>query len=134
MDDDKKKIIMISIIITCLGLAIAITYWTNYDSSFSYTVPLLCSSPQCGEKTELNAKQLRDEMMKANKDSSTNSGPLAFVCSHCGKKTCYIAEKCVKCGFLFIPKYDAKTREYINKCPKCGYDFTEEKKEGVIIP
>ncbi len=46
-----------------------------------------------------------------------------MVCPHCGKKACFNAIKCQKCGNIFIPyKKDANGQwKYDDTCPKCGY-------------
>lgn len=137
MDEDKKKILMIVVIIICIGLAGGITYWTNRDGAKSgkyvdnTITTLICTNPQCGQMIEFTAEELRNEIVKigASGTNQPGRGPLAFTCPHCGKKSCYIAEECPKCGEFFVPKYDGK--DFPDRCPKCGYSSTEESRKKV---
>ncbi|MFA5553463.1 MAG: hypothetical protein WDA68_02755 [Phycisphaerae bacterium] len=123
MNDDKKQVVMIIICVVCLGLAAGITYWTNRDKSSSATITLLCANPQCEKTTEYSTEKFQNLIIRLSSQESLTSGqgPTVFPCSHCGKKSCYIAKKCDKCGAYFIPKYDANSQTYIDICTKCGY-------------
>jgi predicted nucleic acid-binding Zn-ribbon protein len=52
-------------------------------------------------------------------------GPMAVNCPKCNKKRAYMAEKCEKCGVVFVPNYQSGD-ESPDTCPGCGYSKYEE--------
>lgn len=120
MDEDRRKVVMIVIIVLCLGLAVGITFWNRRgrpgQTTASENVTLMCTD--CGNVFEMNGAEFRAIMREADPGTTT-----MFVCPKCGKRAAVRAEKCPKCGKVFIPDTRA---EYPDKCPECGYSRLEE--------
>jgi len=133
MDEDRKKVFMIVVVVVCIALAAGIIYWTNFrgkikSSPTSDPIFLKCTNKTCGKVTEMSAKEFREKMQEMGPGAEMmmpGMGPMAFKCPHCGKKTAMMAQKCPKCGEVFIPNY-RNPKDYPDKCPKCGYSAIEE--------
>ncbi len=135
MDEDKKKVVMIVIIVLCIGLAAGITYWANRGGSSRKKIsgiPMACANSKCGYTTELTIKEFKKLMDGKRRDTSTSNitsiAPSAFECPECGKMSLFTANKCEKCGEIFLT--DFNSRDYTDRCPKCGYSKIEEELEA----
>ncbi|MFH1613823.1 MAG: hypothetical protein ABIG61_01890 [Planctomycetota bacterium] len=136
MTDEKKKAVQIALIIACFLLAAGITAWNLglFSGRTSYqTGPriVVCTNPQCGAQYEVSTDELRKMLMEANPagmmpPGGPMAGPPAMFCKKCGEQTAYIAEKCEKCGTVFLPDYQASDYIEMNRCPSCGYNRYEE--------
>jgi hypothetical protein len=103
------------------------------DSTGSGTkepIIFLCTNPECGKSYELTKAEL-EKLMLADGGAGMGMIPAMvqpkFECKFCGEQSAYIAEKCEKCGTIFIP--DSPTgmgRGYPDACPECGYSKIEE--------
>lgn len=135
MDEDKKKVVMIVIIVLCIGLAAGITYWTNRGSGPGKkisSIPMACANSKCGYTTELTIKEFNELMSKGRGDGVTPDpmfmGPAALECPECGEMSFFTANKCEKCGEIFLSNPDS--RDYPDRCPKCGYSAMEERTQA----
>lgn len=129
MEEGKKKMIMIGIIVVCIVAAIVITVATHSGSSEGGidTIKkgagmfwIKCRDPKCGNTWQMD---MRDyfEYIEKNRIGMTVPG---IVCPKCGAKDGYRAEKCPKCGFIFETVNN--TNDVPDRCPKCGYSAMEE--------
>lgn len=132
MDDDKKKKIMIGIIVGCLVLAVGITIFTQtggggggFDANAK--IYMLCANPDCKASYEMTIKEFQEEMQAMGPEGMMmpGMGPMVLTCKECGKKSAYQAEKCEKCGEIFVPNY-MNAEDYPDRCPKCQYSKMEE--------
>jgi len=128
--NNRKKPIIIGIVI-CFVLAASITYWTRRGESGGsvgreHVVYMLCTNPDCGKTFEMSVEQYREKVATGRLEKVvTPNGSIVFRCESCGQETLHIAEKCPKCGTIFIPNY-SKTDDWPDRCPKCGYSRSEE--------
>ena len=129
MDEDKKKYVMIGIIVACIALAAGITYFNMGGSGGSGRAPavtMLCDS--CEATYELTS----DEFKQAVRDSGAGQnpmmmrGPMVLPCKECGEIAAYRATKCTECGEAFVTG-DAGDDKYPDKCPSCGYSAIEQR-------
>jgi DNA-directed RNA polymerase subunit RPC12/RpoP len=130
---DKKKMIMIAVVVACLGLAAAITFNRTSERSgtasidSSQKVWVRCNNPSCGAEYQMPAKEYFEGITKA-RTSPTEIPPL--VCEKCKQESLYQAEKCPKCGKLFF--YSRKKGgDYPDRCPHCSYSPMEEARNKV---
>ena len=132
MTDETKKYVMIGIVVACLLLAGTIMYNSFSDGGGGGTgdrqIALMCA--ECGgfevsvdEYREMMAQQGPEAMMMMPGQMQ------AMECPKCGKKSCYMAQKCKKCENIFVFG-QAKDQNFPDRCPKCNYsemeDFTQQ--------
>jgi ribosomal protein L40E len=126
MEEGKKKIIMVAIIVVCLVAAVIITLATRYNDRGSIAglsnetmVWLKCRDPNCENTWQMGLKDYHQYVQ----DHRDGMAVPAFVCPKCNGKTGYRAEKCEKCGYVFekVPS----TNDVSDRCPKCGYSALE---------
>jgi ssDNA-binding Zn-finger/Zn-ribbon topoisomerase 1 len=150
MADNKKKLVMIVIIVACVALAAAITFKKNVDykkgsgrtgvESIKPTeiIWVICANPDCQAKYQ-TGKRAYFEYLEAHpptmeefaaimKDPDKPSTPAA--CDQCGEKTLFRAEKCDDCGVVF--RRGAVAHDFADRCTECGYSRTEAQREKVL--
>jgi len=130
MEENRKKPVMIGVIVACLVLAVFI--WIKLGSSSNQgisSVPadqrtrLLCKS--CGASWEMPSR----EYFKYIEDHITGAKIPPLPCKECGAKDAYRAVKCAKCGKIFL--YGTMTGTFADQCPDCGYSQIEvDRKEA----
>jgi predicted Zn-ribbon and HTH transcriptional regulator len=128
MEDSTKKSVMIVVIVVCLAAAAAIIYMNRHGGgggsglvSAGNTVWIKCINPDCNAEYEISMKEYQKQFQESNSTSSMGLTPIR--CKKCGKDSAYLAEKCPKCGFVFVR--EMYPPELGDKCPKCGYSPTE---------
>jgi len=130
---------MIAVIVVCLALAGAITYITNAPNSGDLEdmkrgtmIWLKCNNPGCGAEYQIDKKDyftyLKEHPLNSTDFIASLTDPNAMpsaplVCKECGEKTAYRAEKCEKCGLIFIR--GTVLNDFADRCPQCGYSKTE---------
>lgn len=132
MDEDKKKVVMIVLAISCLVIAGGIVYYTNfrgpggkYDKN--RLMPMMCMNPKCGHKMEITMKEFREKYVGNNPQMMMPMmGPMAYECPECGKKTLMMANKCPQCDEIFPTMMNPQSKDYPDRCPKCGHSKYEE--------
>jgi hypothetical protein len=125
MDAEKKKPILIGIIVACLILAGGVYFMTaggGSDPSLKRgsLIWVKCANPNCNAEYQM---EKMDYYMPGGKSSSERP-----TCKQCNEPSLYDAIKCEKCGIVFVPgsvKNDVRDR-----CPECGYS----KGEGTTKP
>lgn len=130
MDEERKKYVMIGIVVVCIALAAGITYFNMGGSgggSGTRAVTMLCDS--CEATYELSS----EEFKQAARDSGAGQnpmmrmrGPMIFPCKECGEIAAYRATKCPECGEAFVTG-DAGDQKYPDKCPSCGHSAIEQR-------
>ena len=137
MNPDTKKIALISVIVVCLGAAVAITVITwNRDvvaPGATGPVQMLCSNPDCGKAFLMDREDFDKSRQEARgggletPDMTMTPGPKpasVLTCRHCGQESAHVARKCKECANVFIE--DAPFGDpYPDKCPSCGYSERE---------
>ena len=134
MDEEKKKIVMIVVAITCIVLAIVITFATREGGGSrrpTGPIPMLCVNPDCGVSFELSRKDYSEqfmanppEMMMPGMPGRGMAGPPVFTCSECGEESAYMANKCPECEAFFIHG-QAGDQQFPDRCPECDYSAIE---------
>ncbi len=132
MEEDKKKKVMLGLIILCLVLAVGITVMTNMGGSGSGSrsnepVQMLCMNEECGMDFELSAEEYRTQMMQGG---MMGPGPMAqtpMECSECGMQSGFRAVKCKECETIFLQDYTSG--DFPDRCPECEYSDIEARRE-----
>ena len=120
MTEQRKKCIAIGLTIICFSVAAVIFYRTVFGTSSGegkgYNV-VICT--KCGgfeipadECAGLIKKALGPQMMPFQK--------LVVECPKCHQKTCYMAQKCTQCQYIFAVG-QTKDIQHPDRCPKCGF-------------
>lgn len=132
MDDSTKKKVMIIVIVICVVATISIAVLTNNrggSSSRVLTNPvqMLCINPECGDEYEISTEDFTKIMEEQGLFSMINpvDPTPVFTCPKCNEKSVYVAEKCKKCGEVFLQDYSAEDK-CPDRCPECGYSKTKE--------
>jgi len=124
MEESKKKLIMIGIIVVCLAAA-AIIYVKNMSrdgrgrTSAGATMWVKCTNPDCGAAYEMS----ESEHIEWVRESAYSTGPVPIRCEKCGEDSAYQAIKCEKCGTVFV--MGTVPDDFADRCPECGYSETE---------
>lgn len=129
--EDKRKPIMIAIIVGSIGLAIAITIMTRSGGEVGIEVIdpgemvwIRCSN--CGAVYQIS-KRDHAKFVLENRDPETAVIP-GMTCKECGEESAYRVEKCDKCGHVF--ELGSVPDDFTDKCPKCGYSREEERRKA----
>jgi len=127
MEDSTKKSVMIVVIVVCLVAAAAVTYMSRSRGGGGTSSPLVsntvwmkCTNPDCNAEYEVSWKEYQ---AKERSTPYTMMGSMAIRCDKCGKNSVYRAEKCEKCGLVFVKKPAPPGFTYV--CPGCGYKKPE---------
>lgn len=130
MDEDKKKYVMIGVIVVCIALAAGITYF-NMDGSGgggskTRAVTMLCDS--CQVTYEISSEEYKQALREsgAAQNPMMMRGPMILTCKECGEIAAYRATKCLECGEAFVTG-DAGDEKYPDRCPSCGYSAMEQR-------
>ena len=128
MEESRKKLIMVSVITMCIGLAAAITYKTRHGRGGTIDdIPegeitwVRCANKDCGAEYQMGKKEYFKEIQEHLDPMVTTSPPL--ICRKCGEPSVYRAEKCEKCGQVFFR--GSVPNDFADRCPECGYSKTE---------
>ncbi|UCF00216.1 MAG: hypothetical protein JSV82_03865 [Planctomycetota bacterium] len=132
--EDKRKPIMIAIIVVCFVLAIAITIMTRTSEEEEILDAIdptemtwvKCRNPNCEALYEISIKE-HAIFARENRDPETGIVP-GMVCKECGDETVYGTEKCDKCGAAF--ERGSVPEDFTDRCPECGYSAEEEKRKA----
>ena len=132
MDEQAKKNLGIGLVLICLVVSGVIFYRSFFANSTGGTagnrdIALLCKT--CGG-FEISADEFRDLMSKQEPGMMMGmlGQQMTLDCPKCGKKTCYMAEKCEQCETIFVLG-QAKDRNYPDRCPKCGFSRMEDRQK-----
>jgi DNA-directed RNA polymerase subunit RPC12/RpoP len=135
MDESKKKPILIGVIVGCLVLAGAITFFTRsgggggIPNEFAdrYTW-MTCRNPDCGNSWEMNLKEYYEMVEQFRiENPGVMENPAAAACPKCSEPSGYAAVKCEKCGLIF--EKNSVPRTFEDKCPDCGHSAIEERRK-----
>jgi len=119
MEDSKKKLVMILVVVACLGIAGAVTVMRSGGTSGQTQTEsvrgqmLLLKCRNCGHTFEVDKAQYYD-YLKANAGPGVSPG---YPCPQCKKKAAYQAIKCKNCGYIF--ERGVVEGEDRTTCPKC---------------
>ena len=89
-------------------------------------IVMLCANPACGKDYEISRNELQELMQEMGPGGMMPMMQPVLKCKFCGEKSAYIAQKCEKCGTVFVPNYMDPGNEYPDACPECGYSKIEE--------
>ena len=131
---EKKKPIMIGIIVLCFVLAVAITIMTRSSGEEGILeaidpglmIWVKCRNPDCGAVYEISLKE-HAIFTSQNRDPETGIVP-GMVCKECGDETVYRIEKCPKCGAAF--ERGSVPEDFSDRCPECGYSAEEARRKA----
>ncbi len=130
MDEEKRKPLMIGIIVACLVSAAGIFYVTNKGSSAPTrnTSPrqMLCINEDCGAEFEFSSEEFREQMTQMARPPMRMMAP-TFICPECEQESAVLALKCAECGTVFIAG-EAEDPRYSDRCPNCDYSAYEARR------
>jgi len=123
MEEDKKKPIMVGVIVVCFVLAGVMWYRSSRRGGSDLrpfedkTTWIKCRNRECGHAWEMNLKEYF-LFVEKNADPSTILPP-PLTCPKCKEPSGYRAVKCAKCGAVF--EVGSVPGDFADKCPDCGY-------------
>ncbi len=128
MDEDKKKKVMLGLIILCLILAVGITVMNNMGGGGSGSrsnepIQMLCMNQECKMDFELSSKEYSEQIMQGG---MMGPGPMAqtpIECPECSMRSAFRAVKCNECETIFMQDYTSE--DFPDRCPKCDYSDIE---------
>ena len=136
MEDSKKKLVMILIIVVCLGVAGAVFLRTGRsgggsidDISDEKMTWVKCMNKSCNAEYQMGLKEYYKAVQALNINPMAQVAP-ALTCKECGKQSVYKAVKCQNpaCGIVF--REGSVPNDFQDRCPKCGQSVTEESREA----
>ena len=137
MDAEKKKPIMIAIVIGCLVLAGVITMLTSKSDESGKKfhpkdeIQMLCVNPDCNAEFTMVRKDYDEQMMIASQGIPMMSrimSPPALTCPQCEQQSAYKAIKCNQCEYVFMSG-EAEDEMWPDRCPECDYSEQEQKRD-----
>lgn len=131
--EDKRKPIMIGVIVVCFVLAIAITIMTRStgeEEILDAIDPGLmiwgkCRNPDCGAVYEISLKE-HAIFSRQNRDPET-AIVAGMVCKECEDQTVYRTERCDKCEATF--QRGSVPEDFSDRCPECGHSAEEVRRK-----
>ncbi len=129
MEESKKKLVMILVIVVCLGVAGAVYFGGSGgdggidDISDDEMTWVICRNKSCNAEYEMGRKEYF-KFVSAN--ANPMGPPPALTCETCGEPSIYEAEKCQNeaCGAVF--RKGSVPNDHADRCPKCKQSATEE--------
>jgi len=130
---EKKKPIMIGIIVLSFVLAITITIMTRSSGEKGILKAIdpglmiwgKCRNPDCGAVYEISLKE-HAFFSSQNRDPETGIVP-GMVCKECEDQAVYRIEKCDKCEAAF--ERGSVPEDFSDRCPECGYSAEETRRK-----
>jgi len=149
MPPKSRKPIMIVIIVLCLALAVAIMYKKEADYKEQTSGPsgietidpnnmiwVKCTNTDCQAEYQMGMKDyflyLNDHLPSPGEfaamlqDPNKNPTP-ALPCTKCQAESIYRAEKCEKCGIVFLR--GSFKHDFADRCTACSYSKTEDRRK-----
>ncbi len=131
---EKKKPIMIGIIVLCFVLAVAITIMTRSSGEEGILdaidpglmIWVKCRNSDCGAVYEIGLKE-HAIFVRENRDSETGVVP-GMACKECGDENSYRTEKCDKCKATF--ERGSVPEDFSDRCPECGHSAEEARRKA----
>ena len=135
MDEDKKKPLMIGLIVGSIVLAGVVTFMTRGPSSEGLKgIPegkiqwVTCRNDKCGTNYEMQMREFYRQLEVIQKESKTMMMTVpALICEKCNEKSVYKAFKCLECEEIF--EGNIKRGDFADRCPKCGYSDIKIRRE-----
>ena len=135
MEDSKKKLFMILIIVVCLGVAGAVFMGTGRggggtidDISDEKMTWVICMNKSCNAQYQMGLKDYY-KSVQANSNPMAQVAP-ALTCKECSGQSIYKAVKCQNpaCGLVF--REGSVPNDHQDRCPKCKQSATEESRKA----
>jgi ribosomal protein L40E len=143
---NKKKLLMVLIIIICFALATAITYKKDADYKKEMARPsgietidpndliwVKCTNTECNAEYQTGKRAYFEYLQEhppspeqfaaLMRDPNKNPTP-GLICNECEQETVYRAEKCEKCDLVFVR--GAVRHDFADRCTTCKYSKTED--------
>ena len=132
MEESKKKLVMILVIVGCLGVAGAVYFGGSGgdggidDISDDEMTWVKCRNKSCNAEYEMGKKAYF-------KFVSANANPMgpapALTCKKCDEPSVLRAKKCTNttCGKVFL--VGTVPNDFHDRCPECGHSETEENRK-----
>jgi predicted RNA-binding Zn-ribbon protein involved in translation (DUF1610 family) len=125
-----KNTVYVVVIVLCLVLAVVIFLMTRSGGSGGIDdikrgekmIWVKCNNPKCGEAYQIDQRDYYEQIKEKMQVNPLSNQTPALTCKKCGEPSVYRAEKCEKCGKIFL--YGV-SRGMPDRCPDCGYSATE---------
>jgi len=127
MDEGKKKMLLVVVIVVCLGVAGAITLVRSTSDRRDLgqfageQIWLKCGNEACGHAWQMN-KQAYFQYIEKNIDPARMAAP-PLTCPKCGEASGFRAVKCPQCGLVFFR--GTVPNDYADRCPECKFSQIE---------
>ena len=125
-----KNTVYVVVIVLCLVLAVVIFLMTRSGGSGGIEdikrgekmIWVKCNNPKCGEAYQIDQRDYFEQIKEKMQVNPLSNQTPPLTCKKCGEPSVYRAEKCEKCGKIFL--YGV-SRGMPDRCPDCGYSATE---------
>ena len=132
MDEEKKRKVMLGVVIGCFSLAMILFLTTSGIFKKKYKgsnepIVMLCVNPECNADFDLERDDYRDQMSQIPMMMMMESTP-PLECTSCNKRSAFRATVCESCDSLFLPT--PSSDDFPDRCPECGYSKIEERRNS----
>ena len=127
MDEEKKKTIMLALVVVCLVLAAAIFVFTRPKKPNTGPVPMICE--ECDNEYSLGREEFKEQLMATGLVSPMRIDPIPLVCPACNEEAAYAAKTCPECKINFLENLDSEDG-FRDRCPECGFSKVEARIEA----
>ncbi len=134
MEEGKKKPIMIGVIVACLILAGAITYFRTVGGQEDFSVYagemiwVVCTNQDCNAQYSMDKQAFYEEVKKKGKGYSKP----VLTCKDCDEDSLYEAIKCEKCEAVFFEGAVSGEGIFGDTCPECGHSAFKAKQQRLF--
>jgi hypothetical protein len=137
MEEGKKKPVMISVVVICLVVAVAVTIMTRPETKQGIksidadkTTWVKCRNETCQAEYEMGLREYYYAMEDAQKEDPSMLMEAVLTCKQCSEPSVFQAAKCAKCGLVFEVGW--KRGDFQDRCPKpdCGYSQIEQDRKA----
>jgi hypothetical protein len=142
MTSDKRKLVMLGVVVVCFSLAVGITVYRRHKEGSGPTgiesikrgemIWVKCDNEECEAEYQMDKREyfeyLQDhpptpEQFAAMMSDPNVRGATPLVCNKCKQESVFRGEKCDKCGIVFIR--GTVRHDFADRCPECDYSKTE---------
>ncbi len=131
MEESKKKVVMIGVVLACLALVVGVTFVSRSGTPKGSKAMkgqkewILCSNPDCKNLYQVDSSYYYEFINK----NRVGPGIPPMPCPKCGEDSGYRVLKCEKCEAVY-PEGSCGGDAFSDKCPECGYSKEKTAREA----